>query len=497
MSRIFRIALAASLIVLTTTAASAGPMKRDLPDIGLDALSETRGAQLGDWTLWRTRDNYILAVHANDRIAVEIVTTSNGWFRYASPRGQFVVWSTGGQDPQDLHSEYESYFTRAPEGFLALGTTEIDSFAFTVDAEGLRARCSADGETIALARGASRFRFDGYQGLRMSLPLVEEAEAGPITAEHAPTPGRLQGPVDLGALAVGEGARFGAWTLWRPSSAAVLLVQPESRVAVEIMLSSNGWFRYAASTGEFVVWSTGEQADQKLSTPHEPYFARTSDATLTSGKTVLGEYTFTVEPNGLTARCSADGETLQLRPRDRTFTFVSFRGKRTQFPVMAEAPPSEGAPAPPVENLPAPNAAPKGFQLLSVGGSARFGGWSLWRPSAGLVLACGVGSGLAVEIVVGSNGWFRYASGGRQLIVWSTGDEGDQQLQSDFREICARRVTETLLPGTVTIDQFTFSVRGDRLEARCAADGETIVLGRDAGSFTFVDFKGKRHTLPR
>jgi hypothetical protein len=133
-------------------------------------------------------------------------------------------------------------------------------------------------------------------------------------------------------LAIGEGARLGEWTVWRTDAEGVLVVHGDSGLAVEVRAASNGWFRYANGSAQWIVWSTGEQSEQGLEANPAEYAQRKVGGALPLGAGVLSSWAFVSDGRTLRFVCTASGETIEIDGEGDTFRYKTFDAKEVTFP---------------------------------------------------------------------------------------------------------------------------------------------------------------------
>ena len=169
-------------------------------------------------------------------------------------------------------------------------------------------------------------------GLVAALALVVSLLAGVGCRPHGfgeiPTAGPAYDELDIGA-----GARFGEWIAWRPDPNHLLLTHAGDRVAIEIWTTSNGWFRYAAHHGTYVVWSVATQSEQSFDLNYVAYFNRDTELDLGHKAAAIGTYRIRFEDGRLLLVCTANQEAIEISPHASGFLFHGLRDKTIELPM--------------------------------------------------------------------------------------------------------------------------------------------------------------------
>ena len=165
---------ALAVIALVGLLGGCNTLRPDLGDTsgpGYDELDLGVGARFGEWIAWRPDTNHLLITHGKDRVAIEIWTTSNGWFRYVWSGGSYVVWSIATQSPQGFDTDYASFLERGADLNLGHKAVAIGTYRVRFENGHLLLVCTANRETIELSPNSSRFLFHGLADKTIELPM--------------------------------------------------------------------------------------------------------------------------------------------------------------------------------------------------------------------------------------------------------------------------------------------------------------------------------------
>ena len=421
--------------------------------VALDDIAVGDGAVFGDWHVWRPTDTYILVTHPAGRVAAEMWIESNGWFRCAMAGQQHVVWSTGSSEPQNMNSDFESYFGRTPSQELDRAECKLENYEVKFSGDDLQLINVTDRETLTLSPHSSSVVFSGKE-----LRLTPSSPVGGGGDE-----------VSVADLSPGEGAAFGEWVVWRATDRYLLVTHAEARVAMEMWIESNGWFRCAADGKQHVVWSSGSSEDQDLNSDFGDFFGRTPEYTLAQKDCEVKNYKIGFSGGGLELVCKDDGETIRVSPDSWRFTF---NGK-----VLAML--GEGGGEPPKSG------GTVVINAMALDDGASWGEWGVWHPKEGYLLLTHPGDEVAIEICLDSNGWFRCAAHGDEHVVWSAGSSDPQKIYSEYRTYYGRSASDTLDTGSCSMQNFDFRVSMSELQIICKDGREVISVSPNSSRFTF------------
>ena len=140
------------------------------------------------------------------------------------------------------------------------------------------------------------------------------------------------GDLTLDGIAVGSGATFGDWSIWRPDGTHLLMTHPGGTVAVEVVITSNGWFHFSQGRSDFIVWSTGEHNPADMDVDPKEYYGRETRGALATSPGKLGTWAYRFEGGDLLLICDADNETIIISPRSPHFRYITFMGRKVDFP---------------------------------------------------------------------------------------------------------------------------------------------------------------------
>ena len=478
------------------TVAAGGPTsvsfdmkERSTMELAANKIPKGEGASFGNWIVWRPEDDRLLLTHAGDEIAIEIITDSNGWFRFVAKADERICWSSGETESQSLGVPFRSFYRRTANAVLTATGCKIDEYTIRFVDGSMHMICSADNETVIVAPRASAFRFHTYDGKDVEFP------SGRQTTPAKPVRPVAAGGVSIASLPQGQGAKFGQWTLWKPVKDYVVLTHPTGPMAVEVWLQSNGWYRLGHGDSQYVVWSSGEKEAQNLRSDYKQLARTRVSATLAQQECKLQEFQFRFSGGNLELICDADKETIIISPNSSSYQFRSYQGKLLTFPSGQQI---TGSPTPArVPATPRP-VATGGVSIgsLAEGEGARFGDWTLWKSRKDYVLLTHPTGPVAVEVWLQSNGWYRLAHGGEQWVVWSKGNRDPQNLHSDYKRLAGTPVSKTLAQQDCKLLEFQFRFTGGNLELICDADSETIIISPNSSSYHFRSYKGKLFEFP-
>ncbi len=110
-------------------------------------------------------------------------------------------------------------------------------------------------------------------------------------------------PLDLRALPLGQGMRFGTWSLWRDeprraSFVCLFLIDAASQCVIYLPTGSNGWVNYRLPSCDaddwYVIWSSGQVETQRRGLQQGPYVARSARHELREDAYRSDDWTFRV-----------------------------------------------------------------------------------------------------------------------------------------------------------------------------------------------------------
>lgn len=377
--------------------------------VTLAALPVGQGARYGNWVVWKAKYNTILWLHGKDRLAVEYVTDSNGWYRYATRSGSsyVVLGYSAAPRPQNISTpNYRSYFTKYARYTLSPSSGTLQNNTYRGSATSFKIENTKYKDNLVFFPYRSTYQY-GKAG-RTSRNF---GASGEIKGRVPPAVG---GPkLELHALPIGDGLRFGSWHFWRVKKNRLLVTYPSQRLAIELILDSNGWFRYVDKFGgSYVVYTFGKPVKQSFGVSnYRTYFSRTPTKTLKSNWMTKTFQNYKVSASATSLRLSNSrfNDQLTFYPNSSTYYFGK-PGKTTRrLGPTGEG--GAGLPKPPNPNIPKPVA---GAQVdlagIPVGQGAKWGQWAIWKISFKQIILVHARDRLVVELVLSSNGWYRYAT---------------------------------------------------------------------------------------
>lgn len=308
------------------------PIAGELP------LDVDEGATVGDWVLWRTAEDRLLATHPEAGIVVEFIASSNGWVRWAQGDTQIVVFTPNSWEDQEMDEDRLEYLARdLPQGSLGAGTYGFGKWEIRCLADKLEVENEEFSDVVVIHRDRPQFEYVDEDGVSLKLP--EGIAEHPRLSQEPPV---LED--ELFGLAVGEGATYGQWVIWHATERMALFVHPQDKVAFEIARTSNGWFDFAQGDRQWIAWSIAETEPEPMEiTDYRSYFDRQRpERTLGPMETSFGAYQLNLTEERLEVVNNSGNETIIVTPDESAFRFRGITDKVLVLPRDAYNAEDEG-----------------------------------------------------------------------------------------------------------------------------------------------------------
>lgn len=296
-------------------------------------LTPGEGTTVGDWVLWRVESDSLLITHPGSGSAVEVIADSNGWIRWARGNRQLVIFTPTSWEDQRMETDYRAFLGRKNPGVaLPEGTYEFGDWTLRCLPGRLELQNHRYNDVVTVREGSDECEYRDEDGVTLSIPGGLEDNRG----ARVPSSEEDTAATEAFGIAVGQGARFGAWAIYPLEDDMVLFVNPEGKVAFEIWTRSNGWFRCTDGEHQWVVWSVAETSAWPMDTDFATYLGlEVPRQELEPGEFTCNSYTMTVTADKLDLVNSTNDETITLWPDQSEFRFRGIDGKTLVLPTGA------------------------------------------------------------------------------------------------------------------------------------------------------------------